>query len=178
MGPYKAWISEMLQPAMRSTSALNSTKGRPRSWASCRPNVDLPAPRRPIRAMCCERSWLWVFSPRLCAMAMRAWCNSGSLRFCNSSRINNHSGVAVVTSPNNSASGHCKAVATSNKIKMDALPVPDSRLAKWRCDTWAASATARRVRPRRERSKRTRSPKATKKGCRSDGGAASTMDRL
>ena len=41
----------MLQPAMRSTSRLSSTNGTSSASASCRPRVDLPAPRRPTRAM-------------------------------------------------------------------------------------------------------------------------------
>ena len=83
---------------------------------------------------------------------------------CSSSRIISHSGELVVTSPTSSASAQSSAVATCCSTRIEALPTPYSRLARWRSETPDASATALRVRPRRARSRRTRSPSATRNG--------------
>ena len=72
------------------------------------------------------------------------------------SRISSHSGEDAVTSPSSSAREHCSAVATCCSTRIDALPMPYSRFARWRSDT-PACATALRVRPRRARMLRTRS---------------------
>src|SRR5690606_38033861 len=68
--------------------------------------------------------------------------------------------------PSSSASGHCSAPATCCRTRIDALPMPYSRLARWRSETSAAAAAALRVSPRRARSIRTRSPRATRNGLR------------
>ena len=97
--------------------------------------------------------------------ATRAWRRSASSRFASRSRISNHSGDDVVTSPISSASGQCSAMAICCRTRIDALPIPYSRFARWRSETSAACATALRVMPRRARSVRTRSPSATSSGC-------------
>ena len=154
----------MLQPATFSISRLNSTKGRSRSSASSWPSVDLPAPRRPTSAMRPPRARSPPGWPSSSVSAMRARRSSTSLRCSSSSRISSHSGLLVVTSPSSSASGHCNALATCCSTRIDALPMPYSRLAKCRSDTSAASAACLRVRPRRARSVRTRSPSASSSG--------------
>ena len=129
-----------------------------------RPSVDLPAPRRPTSAMRPRRDGSSPSVPSTSASARRARRNSASLRPASSSRRLSHSGVPVVTSPISSASGQCSAPATWCSTRIDALPMPYSRLARCRSDTPAACATALRVRPRRARASRTRSPSAARKG--------------
>ncbi len=165
----------MLQPANFSISRLSSTNGNPRSSASICPSADLPAPRRPISATRVLHSGVAAPVPSTSPMATRTWRNLASSRFSSSSRISSHSGLEVVTSPSNSINEHCKALATCNSTRMEALPSPYSRLAKCRSETSAAAATARRVMPRRARKPRTRSPSCTRKGFFSaTGGALST----
>ena len=52
-----------------------------------------------------------------------------------SSRSISHSGELVVTSPTSSASVQSSAVATCCSTRIDALPTPYSRLARWRSET-------------------------------------------
>ena len=157
----------MLQPANFSISRLNSTKAKPKSSAKSCPSVDLPAPRRPINATRGLRAAFPPPVPNNSPTATRTRCSVASSRCSSNSRNINHSGDEVVTSPINSAKEHWSAPATCKSTKIEALPVPYSRLAKCRSDTSAMLATAFRVRPRRERNARTRSPKAVKNGSRS-----------
>ncbi len=138
-------------------------KGKPKSSASICPKVDLPAPRKPTKAMLVLRV-ADAPSSTMPASAMRARRNVASSRCSNSSRISSHSGDWVVTSPNNSASELCSACATCHSSKMETLPSPYSKFARCRSDTPAVWAKALRVMPRRARKERTRSPKADRKG--------------
>ena len=158
---------------------LSSMNGTSSSRASNGPSVDLPAPRRPTSAM--RRCLAASLCPPLSSScsARRARRSSGSLRCSSSSRISSHSGDCVVKSPTSSASEQCRAWATCCSTRMEALPVPYSRLARWRSDTSAATATALRVRPRCARRLRTRSPSATSRGflgSSADGGAPSCAE--
>ena len=123
---------------------------KPRSSASIGPSVVLPAPRKPTSAIRLPRPSAACES-NISANATRARRRSASSRRSRSSRISSHSGEDAVTSPSNSASEHCSAVATCCSTRIDALPMPYSRFARCRSDTLAACATALRVRPRRAR---------------------------
>ena len=154
----------MLQPAMRSTSRLSSTNGMSRASASCWPRVDLPAPRRPTRAMRRPRAagaavaehagerqpgaaQLGVAACRAAARAASA--TPASWWSCRR--------------PARRASSRARS-ATCCSTRIEALPMPYSRLARCRSETPEAAATDLRVRPRRARSRRTRSPRARRKG--------------
>src|SRR6218665_3160177 len=166
------------RPARDSIAWLSSMKGISSARASSGPSVDLPAPRRPTKAMrlCLAGSSAPLSSA---CSARRARRNCGSLRCSSSSRISSHSGERVVKSPCNSASEQCSAPATCCNTRIDALPVPYSRFARWRSEMPAAKETALRVRPRCARSLRTRSPRATSRGfLASSVGAAAWGDAL
>jgi hypothetical protein len=79
-------------------------------------------------------------------------------------RIISHSGLAVVSSPSNSASGQSSAAATCASTSTETLPSPLSRFARCRSDTSAAAASTRRGIPRRARSSFTRWPSASSSG--------------
>ena len=169
----------MPQPASLSISRLSSRNGKSRSSASIRPSVDLPAPRRPIRAIREARPGTTspAALPSRSPSAMRARCSVASSRLANRSRRSSHSGVA---SSRSSAKRHWRPRVTCNRTRMDALPTPLSRLARWRSETSVASASALRVIPRRARKTRTRSPSALRNGSfRSpgSGGAAGPLRR-
>ena len=97
-------------------------------------------------------------------MAMRTRCSVGASHCSSISRIISQSGEEVLTSPSNSASVHCKALATCKSTSTEALPRPYSMFAKCRSDTCAAVARALRVMPRRARSAPTRWPRPIKYG--------------
>ena len=124
----------------------------------------MPAPRSPISAMRWLRSAFWPPVPNISPSATRARRSAASSLCSSSSRISSHSGEEVVTSPIRSASVQCSAPATCSSTRIETLPTPYSRFARWRSDTSAAIATARRVRPRRARRLRARSPSATRNG--------------
>ncbi|MNT27569.1 hypothetical protein D3C72_1632060 [compost metagenome] len=138
--------------------------GISRSSPSIWPSVDLPAPRSPTSAMRRCRAGSTEAVPSISPSATRTRRRSASLRCSSSSRISSHSGELVVTSPTSSASEQCSAPATCCSTRIDALPMPYSRFARWRSDTSADRATALRVRPRCARRLRTRSPSATSSG--------------
>ena len=74
-------------------------------------------------------------------------------------RISTSSGDAMPSWPTNSAIEQLSACASCRSSSTDALPVPVSRLARWRSEIPASRASTLRVTPRRERISRTRSPK-------------------
>ncbi len=162
----QACISEVEQPANFSISRQSSTKGTPRSSASMRPSVDLPAPRRPTSAMR-RASRRAASSPRPCP-AVRRWRRAPGATSprCSppASRGAQPLGRSRRGSPINSANGHCNARATWSSTRIEALPEPYSRLARWRSDTRQPRDRPFRVMPRRSAWSRTRSPRPARKG--------------
>ncbi len=124
----------------------------------------MPAPRNPINAMRVRRPDAPDACPNNRDSATRARCSSPSLRSRSRSRISAASGDASGRASTRSASGQSSAMATCRSTRIDALPTPDSRFARWRSDTPASAASARRVMPRRARSVRTVSPSAVRNG--------------
>ena len=145
----------MLVPASRSISRSSSIKGSPRWAASWAPRVDLPAPRKPIRAIrrsrpgesfkpkvlpssvCTCSSWLSSSPPSMpCTRA-----SAGRVASCSSSRM---------------AMFSARATACSELI--DTLPLPLSTSARKRSLRPESVANCLRVMPRRARQARTRTP--------------------
>ena len=153
--------SGMLAPYSSSTRRSSSMKGQPRRWASMRPSVDLPAPRRPTSAMRRARSALPA--RMTCAsISLASAGNSPSGSCMTRSRMASSAAVRAPDSGKSAEIGRSRACAIACRTLADGLPAPLSICARYRSEVSDACANWRRVMPRLARWRRTSSPIAAR----------------